>query len=133
LFVCHNILHVHNSIAFTLIELAKNKLEQIKLRDSLSTFPPENWSNCEQLKWAVKEGMRLHPVGRSARTVGQDFSTSRDETITKGSVCIILFALQFRDLNIFSDPDSFIPSRWANPTKEMNDAVMPFSLGKQVC
>ena len=51
-------------IAFVLLELAKNPTEQAKLRESLSRLPPENWTSSECLHRVVKEGMRLHPVGR---------------------------------------------------------------------
>eukprot|EP00578_Thalassiosira_sp_NH16_P011618 CAMPEP_0181122776 /NCGR_PEP_ID=MMETSP1071-20121207/25506_1 /TAXON_ID=35127 /ORGANISM="Thalassiosira sp., Strain NH16" /LENGTH=475 /DNA_ID=CAMNT_0023207793 /DNA_START=27 /DNA_END=1454 /DNA_ORIENTATION=+ len=121
------------SIAFTLIELAKRPDEQTKLRESLSRLSPENWSSCEQLKRVVKESMRLKPVGRSVRESGSDVMTSKKEVIPKGSFCQLNFAVLFRNPDIFDDPDSFEPSRWENPTKEMMDAVTPFSLGKQNC
>jgi hypothetical protein len=41
------------------------------------------------------------------------------------------FSVQFRDPGIFDNPDCFQPSRWESPTKEMLDAFIPFSLGKQ--
>lgn len=55
LFLHTILLHVQHCIYFDR-ELAKNKHEQIKLRDSLVTFSPGNWNNCDQMKWAVKEG-----------------------------------------------------------------------------
>jgi cytochrome P450 len=112
-------------IVFTLIELAKFPHEQMKLRESLSGFSPENWSNCERLKRVVKEGMRLHPMGRSLREVRSDFRTSKNQIVPNCS------SLQFRDPGIFDNPDCFQPSRWESPTKEMLDAFIPFSLGKQ--
>jgi hypothetical protein len=37
-------------------------------------------------------------------------------------------------LDIYNDNvDTFCPSRWKNPTKEMLDAFLPFSLGKHNC
>ena len=121
-----------HSIAFTLIELAKFRHEQTKLRESLSGLSPENWSNCERLKWVVKEGMRLHPVGRSLRAAGSDVTTSKNEIVPNGSVCLLSFSVQFRDPGIYCNPDCFQPSRWESPTKEMLGAFIPFSLGKQV-
>jgi hypothetical protein len=41
------------------------------------------------------------------------------------------FSVQFRDPGIFDNTDCFQPSRWESPTKEMLDAFIPFSLGKQ--
>ena len=123
--------HFH-SIAFTLIELAKHPEEQTKLREALNEVSPDNWSSCEQLKRVVKEGMRLNPVGRSVRMAGRDIMTSKNEVIPKGSVSVCNFVLLFRNPDVFDKPDSFVPSRWEDPTKEMMDAVTPFSLGKQV-
>ena len=41
--------------------------------------------------------------------------------------------LLFRNPDIFNDPDSFQPSRWETPTRDMLDAFNPFALGKQNC
>ena len=52
--------------------------------------------------------------------------------IPKGSLCSLQFLLVFRNPDFFEEPDSYLPSRWENPTREMKDAFNPFSLGKQV-
>ena len=59
------------SISWILLCLAKNPEEQSKLRRSLSKLPPENWSSCETLRCVIKEGMRLFPVARSVRLIGE--------------------------------------------------------------
>ena len=122
-----------NSIAFILIELARNPNEQTKLRESLSQMSPENWTSSECLQRVVKEGMRLHPVGRSLRETGRDITTSKNELLPKGSFCVAHFLLLFRNPDIFEEPDSFLPSRWENPSRVMLDSFHPFSLGKQNC
>ncbi|KAG6108951.1 hypothetical protein E4U14_003415 [Claviceps sp. LM454 group G7] len=38
-----------------------------------------------------------------------------------------------RDPAIFENPDVFDPQRWANPTKAMKEAFMPFGRGSRVC
>ena len=119
------------SIAFTLLELARNPREQTKLRESLRAMPRTSWANSECLKCVVKEGMRLHPVGRSMRVAGSDTRTSRNKLVPKGALCINHFLLLFRNPDIFAAPASFLPSRWENPSREMLDAFNPFSLGKQ--
>lgn len=121
------------SIAFILLELARNPEEQTRLRGALSGMSPGNWSSSPHLQRVVKEGMRLHPVGRSIRTPGRDIITSKNEVLTKGSLCVAHFLLLFRNPDIFADPESFLPSRWENPSREMLDAFNPFSLGKQNC
>lgn len=123
------------SISWILLELARNPDEQRKLRASLSQLSPENWSRSEYLKGVIKEGMRLHPVAAagSTRTIGRDITTSRNELLPKGSICFLPFMLLFRNPDIFDEPDSFLPSRWEIPTRDMLDAFNPFSLGKQNC
>lgn len=63
--------------------------------------------------------------------VGRDIMTSSG-LIPKGSLCSLQFLLVFRNPDFFEEPDSYLPSRWENPTREMKDAFNPFSLGKQV-
>mmetsp|Transcript_38415 Transcript_38415/g.70464 ORF Transcript_38415/g.70464 Transcript_38415/m.70464 type:complete len:486 (-) Transcript_38415:121-1578(-) len=123
------------TIAWILLELARNPKEQTKLRESLSQLDPEDWSRSEYLKKVVKEGMRLYPVvaGGSVRKIGRDIMTSRNELLPKGTICFLPFILLSRNPDIFNDPDSFQPSRWETPTRDMLDAFNPFSLGKQNC
>merc|ERR1712113_986679 len=59
--------------------------------------------------------------------------TSKKEILPKGTVCFLASLLRLRNPNVFDNPDSFQPSRWENPTKEMTDSFTPFSLGKQNC
>lgn len=121
------------SIAFILIELARSPNEQTKLRESFSGLSPENWTSSKCLQRVVKEGMRLHPVGRSIRKAGRDITTSKNEVLPEGSICIANFLLLFRNPDVFQEPDMFLPSRWEEPSREMLDSFHPFSLGKQNC
>jgi len=123
------------SIAWILLSLARHPEEQTVLRTSLASLSPNEYSTSVQLKAVVKEGMRLYPVAAagSIRETGRDITTNRNEIIPKGSICFLPFMLQFRNKDIYVDPDKFKPNRWENPTKEMVDAFNPFSLGKQNC
>jgi len=53
--------------------------------------------------------------------------------LPKGSICSLNFLCLFRNPKIYEDPDSYLPSRWENPTQEMKDSFIPFSMGKQNC
>jgi cytochrome P450 len=123
------------SIAWILLELARNPLEQKQLREELSSLTPEEWNSSEKLKMVIKEGMRLHPVAASGslRKTGRDITTPNNELIPKGSLCFCPFILLFRNPDIFPIPNKFKPNRWKNPTRDMLDAFNPFSLGKQNC
>ena len=123
------------SIAFILLELARNPDEQTKLRESLSRLPPEDWTTSERLQRVVKEGMRLHPVARSMRTAGSDVPCPRrrGEVVPRGGLCVANFLMLFRNHDVFADPDKFLSDRWEEPTREMLDAFQPFSLGRRNC
>lgn len=123
------------SISWILLSLAQNKVEQAKLRESLRKLTPETWNDSKQLQWVIKEGMRLNPVASagSIRTIGRDITTKRGHLLPKGSICFLPFMLIFRNPNVFPEPESFIPSRWENPSQEQLAAFQPFSLGKQNC
>merc|ERR1712038_1081633 len=81
------------------------------------------------------ECMRLYPVltHGTTRSLGKDVETSEGYTLPKGSIVFMPFILILRDPNVYDNPDSFIPSRWENPTKDMNDSYIPFSAGPQNC
>ena len=127
------------SIAFILLELAKHPKEQQELRKSLLELPSEkNFGDSEMLHLVIKEVMRLNPVssGGSIRKIGRDVVYERHGQkmeIPKDSVVWIPFLLFFRDEAIFDSPTKFAPKRWINPTRDMLDALIPFSLGKQNC
>jgi len=83
----------------------------------------------------MKESTRLNPASSctSIRVIGRDIRTKEGYVIPKGSTCFMWFLLLSRDPSVFDDPDEFRPSRWENPTREMLDSFMPFSLGKHNC
>lgn len=120
------------SISWILMCLARHPEEQTKLRDSLSRLSSKTWNNSEQLKRVVKEGMRINPVARSIRVIGRDVMTSSG-LLPRGSICSLQHSMLYRHPGIFDRADSFLPSRWENPTREMLDAFNPFALGKQNC
>ena len=123
------------SISWILLSLAQNKNAQSSLRNSLRKLSSDRWIHSKELQNVIKEGMRLNPVASagSVRTTGTDFITRKGLLIPKGSICFLPFILNFRNPDIFEDPDSFIPSRWENPTRDQLDAFQPFSMGKQNC
>ena len=123
------------SIAWILKEIAKNPSIQQDLQQSLATFEKDEFGKSPVLRNIVKEGMRLHPVatGGSIRKLGRDIETRQGYLLPKGTVAFMPFILHLRDPAVFDDPHSFIPSRWENPTNEMNESFYPFSSGKQNC
>jgi len=123
------------SISWILLELARNPEEQRRLRASLSSISPEDWSRCDVLRMIIKEGMRLHPVASAGavRVIGKDMMTSNKQLLPMGSIVFAPFILLFRNPEVFANENSFCPSRWENPSREMLDSMNPFALGKQNC
>jgi len=123
------------SIAWILKEIAKHPAIQQSLRTSLASCSTDEFDKLPLLRYIVKEGMRLHPVasGGPVRVLGRNIKTSHGYLLPQGSIIFMPLILVLRDPNVYDNPDSFIPSRWENPTKEMNDSFLPFSAGKQNC
>ncbi|KAG7354429.1 cytochrome P450 [Nitzschia inconspicua] len=123
------------TLAFTLLELARHPEEQKKIRDDLAKRTPDDWSNSKVVQMAIKESMRLYPVsaGGSLRQLGRDFETDDGFVVPRNSNVVAAMILLHRNSTVFEDADKFIPSRWENPTKEMKDAFLIFSAGKQNC
>lgn len=144
-----------HSIAFTMLELAKNPDEQSKLRAALNDYVTQHATNgnkenqetpdiklCPQLKYVTREVLRLHTPAAlgSSRYTAQDIpvtnassSNKKQMIIPKGSICSIIYYIILRNHKIFVEPDKFVPSRWENPTQDMNKAYLPFASGKRNC
>lgn len=135
-----------NTFMFLLYEMAKNPEAVSSLQKELDTaFPSENdhitWekvSHLPYLSYCVKEAMRLWPVAASgsSRTLVSDI-LYEGYVIPKGSVCQTFFYSMFRQPWI-READEFIPSRWdeaaiGSQAVELNEMLMPFSLGKRNC
>eukprot|EP00670_Eutreptiella_braarudii_P005024 CAMPEP_0174284574 /NCGR_PEP_ID=MMETSP0809-20121228/5999_1 /TAXON_ID=73025 ORGANISM="Eutreptiella gymnastica-like, Strain CCMP1594" /NCGR_SAMPLE_ID=MMETSP0809 /ASSEMBLY_ACC=CAM_ASM_000658 /LENGTH=461 /DNA_ID=CAMNT_0015380119 /DNA_START=135 /DNA_END=1520 /DNA_ORIENTATION=- len=125
------------TIAFILRELAKHPSEQQKLREALleARDNGEDLTKSDALRKVVKEGMRLYPVAAAGaqRTIGREYRTKEGYILPKGTVVWLPFLLPLRSEDIYADPDSFVPSRWDEPTEEMDEAFFPFALGQQNC
>jgi len=123
------------TMAWILKELAKNPDEQQRLRDTLRASNFKEWSQSEYLRKIIREGIRLHPVsaGGPARRIGRDFETKEGYLLPKNSIIFNAVLAMMRDEDVYKNADSFDPSRWDNPTKAMNDAFLPFAMGKQNC
>ena len=123
------------SIAWTLKELAKNPLEQQKLRDSLASSEQDKWHQSDVLRKIIKEAMRLHSVAATGtvRVVKKDFISDSGSLIPKESLVFLPINMAMCNSKVFDDANEFIPSRWDDPSEDMNDAFLPFAAGKQNC
>ena len=139
------------SVAFTLLELARKKDEQTKVRDDLFKVVAqehnnsnnsneqhcvEKWKKSSALQMAIKESMRLYPVSASgsSRVCGRDFVTKEGWVVPKGTSVVSHIMMTHRNKKVFGpDVDEFVPSRWEHPTQAQKDSFLLFSAGKQNC
>jgi cytochrome P450 len=127
-------------LAWTLKELAQNSEIQSQLRQSIQMAQRkgEDPSQLELVRTVIREGIRLHPVSASGpiRKLGRDFVTKEGTVMPAGSIVFLPIITLHRDPSIFGkDWDQFKPDRLdkANVTNEMNQALLPFSVGRQNC
>jgi cytochrome P450 len=123
----------HDTTAFTLawilLELARNPSELKQLRDALTGN--DDFVAQEMLKDILREGMRLRPVvsGVGVRTVGRDFyMKDKAIVIPKGSQ--VLFPSLLLTRHGVEDPEEFRPSRWREHPEK---SFLPFSTGRRNC
>lgn len=134
------------TIAFTLLELARNKDEQTKVREDIRRVANEDsggdkcitdkWKKSDILHMAIKESMRLYPVsaGGSSRVCGRDFVTKEGWIIPKGTSLVSHIMMIHRNKKVFGEnADEYVPSRWEKPTQAQKHSFLPFSAGKQNC
>mmetsp|Transcript_1240 Transcript_1240/g.2720 ORF Transcript_1240/g.2720 Transcript_1240/m.2720 type:complete len:511 (-) Transcript_1240:72-1604(-) len=124
-----------NAATNILVLLAKHPDVANKLRSELSETSDllEAKSNT-YLQWVIKEAMRMMPIAQSARKPNRDIAVKgTDCIIPKGSICAMPQIVCSRNHKIFENPDSFIPERWENASKEMMESAMPFAVGKRSC
>ncbi|KAG7363511.1 monooxygenase cytochrome P450 [Nitzschia inconspicua] len=136
-----------NSMTFLLLELAKHPEEQHRVNQELLKLAPEDRNSCEHLRNCVRESMRLWPVTAVGpiRVVGRDYvvpachdsdntkTDQKDFFIPKGSLVFMPSIGVYHNELYFDNPESFVPSRWENPSEEMKKVFLPFSLGKRNC
>jgi len=127
---------VAHSMAWTLLELARNPEEQKFLQTALLNCSSKDESySCQALANVIKESLRLNAVfvNGSMRVVPVDVHLPGGKRIPANSFTIVAPHLMMHNDNIFKDPDSFVPSRWNDPTEDMKKAYLPFAAGKRNC
>jgi len=127
------------TLAWTLIELAKNPQEQLALQKELNKMPTDKRHKTPMLENVIKESMRLYPVaaGGSGRTSNKDIIVKRNDDkdilIPKGSELRLAPIVVHRMEEYYEDPDKFKPSRWEDPSEKALAAFIPFALGRRNC
>lgn len=106
-----------------------------KLAAEVATLP-EDFTEADTrelpyLEQVITETMRLHAAAPCslARVVPPEGVSLSGYYIEGGTTVGCQGYTMHRDQEIFPDPDEFKPERWANPTKAMKEAFMPFGRG----
>jgi len=124
------------SIAWLLIDLARNPSIVASLRNELKVIPQEDWHKSAPLRNICKESMRLHPVipGGSLRLTGKSF-IFEDMIIPKDSIVQLPSILYARDEDVFDNPNEFQPDRWdeKNKSQSMTETFLPYVAGRHNC
>ncbi|KAL8988430.1 MAG: hypothetical protein Q9169_008555 [Polycauliona sp. 2 TL-2023] len=86
------------------------------------------------LSGVVKEGQRMAPVNtRLPRVVPKSGWQFDGYYFPAGTVVGIAAPQLFANPDVFQDPTTFRPERWANPSQEMQRDFIPFSVGIRQC
>ncbi|PFH57844.1 hypothetical protein XA68_14482 [Ophiocordyceps unilateralis] len=106
-----------------------------ELRGLPSDFDEAQLPTLPYLNHIVDETLRLYSAAPSGlpRVVPPGGAELAGYRLDAGTVVCAQAYSMHRDPLVFPSPDSFLPERWAEPTKAMKDAFMPFGRGPRVC
>ncbi|KAB5578826.1 cytochrome protein [Coniochaeta sp. 2T2.1] len=127
------------TLAYLVWAVAGNPDIRDKLVKELETVPQyfthRDVIDLPYLNQVIDETLRLYaplpgPLPRAVPKEGAQFG----DYMLPGGVAVSCQAHSMnRDPVIYPDPERFDPSRWANPTKEMKDAIMTWGGGSRIC
>ncbi|QKX64101.1 uncharacterized protein TRUGW13939_11274 [Talaromyces rugulosus] len=132
-----------DTTAITMTYLIWSVCRNQSIRDRLVTevkglpdgFSEESVRDLTYLNQVINEALRLHSAVPSAlpRRVPPEGATLGGYYIPGGTTASTQAYTLHRDPVLFPASESFNPSRWENPTKEMKAAFMPFGGGTRAC
>ncbi|KAL7271070.1 hypothetical protein RUND412_006201 [Rhizina undulata] len=127
------------TMTYLIWEVLKNPKVHEKLMGELSVLPSDitdvDLRNLPYLKNVILETLRLHSVVQSGlpRLVPQGGRNFGGYDVPEGVTVSVQAYTLHRNESIFPDPYKFKPSRWENPTPEMQAAFFAFGGGNRVC
>lgn len=129
---------VSNTLLHLLLELSLNPTIQEKLyEDLIHCYPDEKVlyeeiGKSKYLDWVVKENSRMHPaLNRLIRVALNDHDLGQFK-VEKGQFLSVSLYNLHHDPEVFSDPHTFKPERFAEEVDE-NTLFMPFGIGPRNC
>ncbi|XP_077127692.1 cytochrome P450 11B, mitochondrial-like [Ranitomeya variabilis] len=126
-------------LLFTLFELARNPSVQRELRDEVRKAEAQNPQDLNQLlnlmpllKGAIKETLRLYPVGITVQRYLTKDITLHNYHIPSGTLVQVGLYPMGRSSHIFQDPQRYDPGRWMR-RDDTNFKALAFGFGSRQC
>ncbi|EDO38396.1 predicted protein [Nematostella vectensis] len=131
-----------NQLAFTVYEIGKHPQIEMRIQDEVervlggkSRVDYEDLNLLKYVNQTLKESLRLHPpISGLSRMTTKDI-TLNDVIIPKDTCVILSQFVTHRDPEVWNDPDTFDPERFAleNVGRISSSMYFPFSLGPRSC
>ncbi|PYH73427.1 cytochrome P450 [Aspergillus vadensis CBS 113365] len=133
-----------DTTAVTLTYLVYAVCRDCRIRDKLVSelmeqlpdgFTDRDTRSLPYLNQVIKETLRLYAAVPEAlpRTVPEEGSHLAGFSLPGGTTVSTQAYSMHRDPRFFPNPLNFYPERWTSPTKEMEDASLPFGGGSRTC
>ncbi|XP_078542167.1 cytochrome P450 11B, mitochondrial-like [Lissotriton helveticus] len=126
-------------LLFTLFELARNQHVQTLLREEIKAADsqghqdiPKMLNSLPLLKGAIKETLRLYPVGITVQRYPTKDVTLHNYRVPAGTLVQVGLYAMGRSSEVFTKPGRYDPERWLN--KEDNGfKALAFGFGSRQC
>eukprot|EP00934_Nitzschia_sp_Nitz4_P007978 Nitzschia sp. Nitz4//scaffold64_size103689//13339//14532//NITZ4_004421-RA/size103689-exonerate_protein2genome-gene-0.0-mRNA-1//1//CDS//3329556085//7968//frame0 len=117
------------TLAWTLVELARNPREQVGLRKALQGTDDDLAH--QMLRDVIRESMRLRPssAGIGVRMASKDYYFKTSAMVIPKQSLIVFPSILLTRTNV-DDPEVFRPSRWL---EHSDRSFLSFSFGKRNC
>ncbi|KAM4029476.1 cytochrome P450 11B, mitochondrial-like [Anomaloglossus baeobatrachus] len=126
-------------LLFTLFELARNPSVQRELREEVRKAEAQNPEDLNQLlnlmpllKGAIKETLRLYPVGITVQRYLTKDITLHNYHIPSGTLVQVGLYPMGRSPHVFQDPLRYDPGRWMR-RDDTNFKALAFGFGSRQC
>ncbi len=130
-----------NALTFTLMLLALHPMIQEKVHKEVleigATHMPlmEQVAKLQYTKQCIEESMRLYPPAYFSDRVAIKEDTYKDLVLKKGTTILISFFEIHKHKDLWKDPLTFNPDRFAPEIdkREYSDGYFPFGAGPRMC
>lgn len=120
-----------------MLSLPKNADFQKQLREEIASIPSNNMNTLRKnacLPAVIKKPFRRFPtiIFTPPRILQPPLQIDQ-HLLPAGTVVGMQNWIHHRDLDVFPNPDRFVPQRWLNSHAAIDGALTPFSIGPRNC